>query len=778
MKRILLITTAVITFAAFFTGCKNPAGHNPVPSSPQQGGGSGGGGSTPPQITITVAGDEHAVPKADHTFKVDPGTKWDTIKLLANDKINYTGGYENKTWRFNNASGAVIPDDYQFNADTTVYAESQLITTPHVEVTITVAGDSHVVHKETNHTFKINKNETWNHVKALAAAKIKYADGYENDTWKLTDEFGQDIPDNYQFNADTTVYAVSKKETITITVAGDENVVFKTSSQTFTAYYGDTWSTLKPQAEGKIKYKSSNYENKDWKLSDSSGESLTGTYKFTADTAVFAESKLKDVTITINGDSRITVTPPDTIKVPKETKFGTVKAEIERKIVCPTDFKIKQWRKDNASGRVIYDHTPFGNDTTLYAEIKSVNITITIQGDNHIHVDPAHNTITRPSGETWKNIKNAVKGSVTCDPGYIVSIWKKGGESGINLEDVDKFEDDTVIYAVEQAVPVPENVSVTPPAEGIPGHAVSYTLPGTDNSWKGVFTAGRIVNLNPYKIGKHEVTVQLWNTVYKWAKENGYLFDFEEGSEDNPTEPDQPMANINWRDCIAWCNAYTEMRFGNTDECVYRKGGQSGPAIKDGAADGDKAYCDFSKKGYRLPTEAEWEFAARYRDNATNAEQYGTVYLTKVNSASGATKPIGFNGMTPSSDYETLCAETAKVAVFNKWWNGTAFVTQTPAAVTGRANVGSKRANKLGLYDMSGNVGEWCWDLYVDSITSSTEAYPTGPFPSHEPKRVVRGGYWSSGIENAVYFCMTGKRDNKGSSGADPIRGFRLAWKE
>ena len=688
MKRILLITTAVIMFAAFFAGCKNSGGQSSSASSPQ------------------------------------------------------------------------------------------------ARITITVAGDDNVDFKSTARTFKISKGKNWSEIKNQAEALIKYKTGFEHNAWKKLNKDGVVLADNYVFTADTTVYAMSKQTTvsqpskITITVAGDGNVVFKTSSQTFTAYYGDTWSTLKPQAEGKIKYKSSNYENKDWKLNDSAGDSLTGTYKFTADTAVFAESKLKDVTITINGDSRIIVTPPDTIKVPKETKFGTVKAEIERKIVCPTDFKIKQWRKDNASGRVIYDHTPFGNDTTLYAEIKSVNITITIQGDNHIHVDPAHNTITRPSGETWKNIKNAVKGSVTCDPGYIVSIWKKGGASGINLEDVDKFEDDTVIYAVEQAVPVPENVSVTPPAGGIPGHAVSYTLPGTDNSWKGVFTAGRIVNLNPYKIGKHEVTVQLWNTVYKWAKENGYLFDFEEGSEDNPTEPDQPMANINWRDCIAWCNAYTEMRFGNTDECVYRKGGQSGPAIKDGAADGDKAYCDFSKKGYRLPTEAEWEFAARYRDNATNAEQYGTVYLTKVNSASGATKPIGFNGMTPPSDYETLCAETAKVAVFNKWWNGTAFVTQTPAAVTGRANVGSKRANKLGLYDMSGNVGEWCWDLYVDSITSSTEAYPTGPFPSHEPKRVVRGGYWSSGIENAVYFCMTGKRDNKGSSGADPIRGFRLVWKE
>ena len=752
MKKILLITTAVIMIAGFFTSCNNPAGNSSVPSSqkpsqsanPQGGGGSGGSSPAPAQITITVAGDSNAVPKpADHTFPVNPGTKWDEIKLLANDKIDYTGGYKNKTWKFNSNSGEVIPDDHQFNENTTVYAESQLITAPPpAQVTITVAGDPQVTHKGTESTFKVDKGETWANAKALAANKIKYADGYENGTWKLTDGLGQDIPDNHQFNTDTTVYAVSKKIAITITVQGDTNVLYKVADdKTFTAYYGDTWSTLKPQAEGKIKYKSSNYENKDWKLNDSAGDSLTGTYKFTADSTVFAESKLIDVTITITGDSRITVTPPDTIKVPKGTQFGTVKAEIERKISYPADFIVKQWKQDNASGRVISDHARFGRNTTLYAETKSINVTITIQGDSHIHVDPAHNTITRPSGETWKNIKNAVKGSVTCDPGYIVSMWKKGGASGINLEDIDKFEDDIVIYAVEQAVPVPENVLVTPPVGGIPGHAVSYTLPGTDNSWKGVFTAGRTVHLNPYKIGKHEVTVQLWNTVYKWAKENGYLFDFEEGSEDNPTEPDQPMANINWRDCIAWCNAYTEMRFGNTDECVYRKGGQSGPVIKDGAADGDSAHCDFSKKGYRLPTEAEWEFAARYRDNATNAEQYGSVYLTKLDSASGATKPISFENMAmPSGEnYASLHEETVRVAVFNKWWNGSSFVEQSPS-VTGRANVGSKTANKLGIYDMSGNVGEWCWDLYVDSITSSTDAYPAGPFPDYDTQRVVRNG--------------------------------------
>lgn len=221
------------------------------------------------------------------------------------------------------------------------------------------------------------------------------------------------------------------------------------------------------------------------------------------------------------------------------------------------------------------------------------------------------------------------------------------------------------------------------------------------------------------------------------------------------------------------------MKFGNTEQCVYRDGSPSGAVIKQ-AFDGDKAYCDFSKKGYRLPTEAEWEYAARWQgNNSTNAEQYGTVYLTNLNSASGATKPIGFEGMAMPSDesYETLRAETALFAVFNKWWNGTGFASQSPS-VHGRANVGDKTANKLGLHDMSGNVAEWCWDLYVDSVTSSTDAYPTGPFPSHLTTRVVRGGNWSEGTGQAVYDCMTGKRKSKGSSGADPIRGFRLVWKD
>ena len=759
MKHILkLILLAVLLFAS----CKNPVGN-----------------TTPTQITITVAGDEHVVLKAKKTFTTNKGNTWHQLKAEAESKIDrYEENYKFDKWTLTKADGQNLTDDYTFNANTTVFIVTKQITTPPTpKITITVKGDSHVSHKTTALTVKVPQNAPWDRVKKLAADIIKYDEGYENKTWKFNNESGQEIPANHQVNADTTVYAVSKKIEITITVKKGENIDYKTSSQTFMAYYGDMWTTLKSQAEGKIKYKP-NYENKDWKLSDSSGDSLTGTYKFTADTAVFAESKPKDVKLTITGN-HVDIIPPAELYVPWGTTWGEKKAEVQGKVTPKTNFKVIAWKTRGKTGNELDGSYEFKRDTIIYAETQQINVTITIKSGGHVQL-PATPTITKPYGVTWGAIENEAKAKITgYDTGFVFASWKKGSTSGKELFDIDEFEEDTDVYATTQQVPISSGIKVTPPTGGIIGHAVSYTLPDADASWKGVFIDGRTVNLNPYKIGKHEVTVKLWKTVYKWAKDHGYLFDFDPDNEDTPTKDDQPMANISWTDCIAWCNAYTEMWFGTTNECVYRKDSASGEVIKH-AFHGDKAYCDFSKKGFRLPTEAEWEFAARYQgtDN-TNAESYGTVYLTNVNSASGATKPIGFEGMTlpTGQNYETLRAETTKVAVFNKWWNGTAFVPQT-SPVSGRANVGSKLANKLGLHDMSGNVAEWCWDLYIETVTSSTDAYPTGPFPSHETIRVVRGGYWSSGIENAVYFCMTGKRDTKRSGGADPIRGFRLVWKE
>lgn len=648
------------------------------------------------------------------------------------------------------------------------------------QITITVAGDEHVTLKP-EHTFEVEKGKTWHQLKAQAEDKIDHYEAtYGLDKWTLTNAAGQPLTDDYTFTENATVFIITKQtstpppDMITITVAGDTGVILK-EAPTFEVTKGKTWNEIESLAESKIKKYKQHHELKNWHLINDLGPVLDDSYitTFNADTTVFIETKPVDVKLTIKGD-HINITSPAEIYVSRGTKWSEIKDEVMGKVSPKSGFVILAWKKGSKTGIELYDDFQFRGKTDIYVETRPTNVTITIKGDDHVQIG-ASPTITKPYGVKWSEIKKEAKTKITCNSGYVFAAWKKGSTSGKELFDIDEFEEDTDVYATTQQVPISSGVKVMPPTGGIIGHTVSYTLPAADASWKGVFISGRTVNLNTYTIGKHEVTVKIWNEVCEWAQKNGYLFEFDPKGDDTPTEPNQPMANISWTDCIAWCNAYTEMMFGNTEECVYRAGSVSGAVIKH-AFHGDKAYCDFSKKGFRLPTEAEWEYAARYQgtDN-TNAESYGTVYLTNVNSASGATKPIGFEGMSGSPNFADLRDETARVAVFNQWWNGMAFVTQTPP-VNDRANVGSKPANKLGLCDMSGNVAEWCWDLYTATVNASTNAYPTGPFPDYDTKRVVRGGNWSESTGQAVYDCMTGKRKWNYSGQADPIRGFRLVW--
>lgn len=260
--------------------------------------------------------------------------------------------------------------------------------------------------------------------------------------------------------------------------------------------------------------------------------------------------------------------------------------------------------------------------------------------------------------------------------------------------------------------------------------------------------------ISAFKLGKYQVTYDLWYTVYQWAIVNGYTFQNAgvEGSNGTigavpTTAKYQPVTTVNWRDAIVWCNAFSQKtglslvycsNAGFTTPIKSSANGSYGSSINTTPGSFDNPYVNWSTNGFRLPTEGEYQYAASYQNGSS---------WTLYNYASGAT-----------ADYSDAIATGLVGWYYDNAWMGLLYITH---------NVGGKTANALGIYDMSGNVWEWCWDWYGTYPGTSTNY--RGPASGSD--RVLRGGSYSSTAD----VLRVGGRINSYPCSADYDIGFRFA---